>query len=528
MSTLVLSNLADRPAGATVVDLGEAPGVRHAARLVRAAVTDPDLFRDHVIHSVRGRGPSRTELGGGTAQCGGEAASGGMAPAVNSPSRPSAGAACLSACLFLLVGGCGDDGPGGAGISDTQVSLPDATAPDATAPHSDTDDDGASGLDADGPDPVAPLQLAFEEVVLDVKDDAATDLVFLPDGAGFLVLQKKGRINHYTLDPSGDAATLQGGFDVPGVDSTADCGLISAEFDPGWGDTNQHLFVGSCSSVTHSRVTRHEFATSDYDAAADSTVQVVEVGHPDAPEPWHNVGSVRFGADGWLYALFGDKAMGEPAQDTSNAMGSLVRLDVGSFDPDAGDLVPDVYAWGLRSPWKGVFDAAGRFWLGDVGAADIEEIDVVTARDQNFAWPDWEGPCGSDCDGFTQPVTWWDRSAAHPYALDDPDTAPTDRRVAWVGVEHDPTTAGGDPYDGRWTGRMLAGDFCAGWIRALELGGPGTDSSDALVADTSAGHLEGVTGIAQGPDGYVYLTTYGNCFTFPLQPTTLYRAVLAD
>ncbi len=448
-----------------------------------------------------------------------------------------------------VLSSCGDEGSaGGTHVSDTPFELPDgqdgdappredgqASSPDGSPPDEDPGRRGTSdGVDdADsgaGPAAAAPLRLAFEEIALDVRDDGATDLVFLPDGDGFLVLQKGGRVNHYRLDASKDGAVLAGFFDVAGVDATADCGLISAAFDPAWGGANHDLYLGSCSSVTHSRITRHDFAPvpggaapSRYVAAEDSLAEVVEVGDPSAPEPWHNVGSLHFGSDGWLWALFGDKVLGDPAQDPSNPLGSLVRLDVAGFAAGAGDPVPDVYAWGLRSPWKGRFDSQGRFWLGDVGAADIEEIDVVTARDQNFAWPVWEGPCESDCAGFTQPVAWWNRSAAHPYAVADPDTAPTDRRVAWVGLEHDPDTAGGDPYQGRWAGRMLVGDFCAGWVRTLEL----DPATDALVADRIAGHLEGVTGVAQGPDGLVYLTTYGNCFTFPLQPTRLYRAVLA-
>lgn len=373
------------------------------------------------------------------------------------------------------------------------------------------------------PEPEA-ARLVFEELVLPDMPEAMTEIVWVPGTDTFLLLRKAGEVHHYRVE--GDEVTLLGQTTVPGVDASSDCGLISGTFAP----DGQTLYLGYCTALGVNTVTRHRFDAADLDAVASGGVEVVTVTNPDAEKFWHNVGSLRVDDEGVLWALFGENAHAPAAQDLSQAAGSVVRvvpnLDGPGHTPAPGNPYldtpahdPIIYASGLRSPWKGNLDAQGRFWIGDVGGMDFEELNVLSAPGQNFGWPDHEGLCTQDCDAVVDPVIHWGRSTEHPFVFDDPETSPTNRRAIWVGIEYQDNPQ--DPYEGRLTGRTLYGDFCTGWVRAASL-----DASGELEDDAHVGHLEGVVSWAQAPDGHAYVVTYGNCMTFPYKPGKLYRAVL--
>jgi glucose/arabinose dehydrogenase len=144
---------------------------------------------------------------------------------------------------------------------------------------------------------------------------------------------------------------------------------------------------------------------------------------------------------------FGDKVQFGVATDTSNNLGSLLRIepnrepDSGGWEPHPEDPFIDgeesssaIHATGLRSPWRGLLDQKGRFWFGDVGGDRYEEINVVTQPGQDMGWPLLEGEC--NCARKTDPVTGWDRDLDHPYLLDDEDAVPLLARVAYVGIEY--------------------------------------------------------------------------------------------
>ncbi|MEL6616056.1 MAG: PQQ-dependent sugar dehydrogenase, partial [Bacteroidota bacterium] len=70
----------------------------------------------------------------------------------------------------------------------------------------------------------------------------------------------------------------------------------------------------------------------------------------------------------------------------------------------------EIWAYGVRNPWRSAFDASGRLWVGDVGETDWEEISRIE-RGGNYGWPRVEGPAcfpigtpECDRDGLTAPV----------------------------------------------------------------------------------------------------------------------------
>ena len=123
----------------------------------------------------------------------------------------------------------------------------------------------------------------------------------------------------------------------------------------------------------------------------------------DQPFANHNGGVLAFGPDGYLYAGLGDGGSpGDPfgnAQKTDKLLGKILRLDVDSGDPYAipadNPFGNEVWAYGLRNPWRFSFDPATHdLYIGDVGQNAWEEIDFLPAGSPggaNFGWNIMEG-----------------------------------------------------------------------------------------------------------------------------------------
>jgi glucose/arabinose dehydrogenase len=384
---------------------------------------------------------------------------------------------------------------------------------------------------------LGPLRVRFERIETSDDFTMITDFRFIPGTDELLALSKDGRIGHHRLR---DGATERlGGFVVSGVHSDLDCGLLSLAFDPDF-ETNRFIYVSACTSQVENAIFRLEFDASDPASIAATQAEIFTATEPAADRPWHNVGAIGFDDSGALWALLGDKRVTANGQNTANDLSALVRLvpnrtPGGSGSTPAPDnpfvddpeRSPYVYAWGLRSPWRGLYDSKGRWWIGDVGSDVFEEIDLVTAPGQNFGWSTHEGPCEGDCEGFVDPVVGWTHEPTISYIADDEEARPTVRRVVWVGTEYDPGD-GPDPYGGRLSGAVLFGDFCVGFVRALEV-----DDAGTVTRDEHLGHLAFPSGWARGPDGYIYASTFGQCESFNIDDddpprSQLYRAVPMD
>jgi glucose/arabinose dehydrogenase len=382
------------------------------------------------------------------------------------------------------------------------------------------------------------LKLVLEELPLEREPQAGTEIAFVPGTAQLLLLSQTGRVIRYELTEA-DCVYLDE-VQLPDVAGFDDCGLVSVAFDPDF-DSNGFIYFGHCTSGTASRITRFAWLGAALDSILDSQREIIFVEEPSATRPWHNVGSIGFDQTGALWAQFGEKTVQSNSQDLTHDLGKLVRI---LPDPDApgghvpapdnpwiedANADPDVFALGLRSPWKGVYDARQHRWLiGDVGADDFEELNLLTAPEQNFGWPVAEGSCqsmhdASLCSGSSEPLIAYSHDNEGRYVEEDPDSVPTGNRAIWVAGPFS-ALAERDPYAGRLDGRFLFGDMFAGWVRSLEL-----DESGAIVADDFLGHLRFGTAWAQGPDGYVYGIRFGDYKGHSDDPRArLYRALPAD
>ena len=139
--------------------------------------------------------------------------------------------------------------------------------------------------------------------------------------------------------------------------------------------------------------------------AAGSELIVLET-----PQPYrnHNGGTVRFGPDDLLYLGLGDGgAAADPhghGQNLGTLLGSMLRIYVAEASAAEPYRIPadnpfvgaaearwEIYAYGLRNPWRMAFDpATGLLWTGDVGQNRWEEVDVIVAGG-NYGWAAREG-----------------------------------------------------------------------------------------------------------------------------------------
>jgi glucose/arabinose dehydrogenase len=161
-------------------------------------------------------------------------------------------------------------------------------------------------------------------------------------------------------------------------------------------------------------------------ADASSERRLLEI-HP--PSAFHAGGMLAFGPDHMLYIGVGDGGA-RKAGDLSSLLGKVLRIDVDATSSERpygippgnmrGDSVlPEIWSYGLRNPWRFSFDpCGGALYIGDVGEADVEEIDFeppnTPARD--YGWSRFEGSrcvdsdAGCDPAGTTLPVLEYSRS----------------------------------------------------------------------------------------------------------------------
>ncbi|MBZ0231959.1 MAG: PQQ-dependent sugar dehydrogenase [Deltaproteobacteria bacterium] len=250
-----------------------------------------------------------------------------------------------------------------------------------------------------------------------------------------------------------------------------------------------------------------------------ATASERELLHLDREVNIHNGGSVVFGPDGYLYVSLGDGSHAVPAdvfgagQSRDSLMAKVLRLDLENgtpygIPPDnpwaGGGGAPEMYAWGLRNPWRiSVDPRTGDLYIGDVGQNTFEEINHVPAGQAgaNFGWSVNEGP---DC--WVAPIGGGGPGACgDPVELRPPLVA-IDRRV-----ERACAAIGGHVYRGGcmpdMVGRYLYSDFCNGVVNAIVV-------EAGAVLEQQRHELDGILAgqiTSFGVDGYgeLYVTAVG-------------------
>lgn len=186
-------------------------------------------------------------------------------------------------------------------------------------------------------------------------------------------------------------------------------GLLGLAFHPDYAENGVFYVHYSTRNPDGDTVlARYRVSESNPDLADLNSAQVIFTLRQ--PYPNHNGGQIAFGPDGYLYVGLGDGgAAGDPlnaGQTPDTLLGKILRLDVDSSDTYAipednpaftvnPALAPEVWAWGLRNPWRFSFDrATGDLYIADVGQNMLEEINFQPADSpggENYGWRVFEG-----------------------------------------------------------------------------------------------------------------------------------------
>lgn len=193
------------------------------------------------------------------------------------------------------------------------------------------------------------------------------------------------------------------------LSSTISCcgerGLLGLAFHPDYG-RNGRFFVNYTDRGGSTVVAEFRVSADPDRADSGSEREVLRFSQPFSN---HNGGHIAFGPDGYLYIASGDGGSGGDPQNNGQALdtllGKLLRIDVDGAEPFAvpsdnpfvgsGDGEGEIWAYGLRNPWRFSFDrATGDLFIGDVGQNAIEEIDFQPAASsggENYGWRRMEG-----------------------------------------------------------------------------------------------------------------------------------------
>ncbi|MDE2903368.1 MAG: PQQ-dependent sugar dehydrogenase [Chloroflexota bacterium] len=290
-------------------------------------------------------------------------------------------------------------------------------------------------------------------------------------GGGLLIADLVGVIAIYN-----DGSEPRPLLDISDKISTmgSEKGLLGVALDPDFA-TNPYLYVYYTARSERegvkpgARLSR--FPVVGGRAVRDEELVVIE--NPGLYD-FHQGGSPRFGSDGLLYLGIGDGTCAECARFPDTLLGKIIRIDV--RDPSEGqpyrvpkdnpllddpDARPEIWALGLRNPWRMAFDSqTNELWVADVGAGYEEEVSIVT-KGAHMGWPLYEGflcrrGSPSDCD----------------------EVAATTPPIAAYNHSHGCAVIGGVVYRGaaipHLDGAYLFGDLCSGRIWALV--GDGSDN----------------------------------------------------
>jgi glucose/arabinose dehydrogenase len=289
------------------------------------------------------------------------------------------------------------------------------------------------------------------------------------DGSNRLfVVEKSGLIHVFNNTPSVNETQVF--LDISHLVSEEgnEMGLLGLAFHPEF-ESNGFFFVDYTANNPRRTVIARYQVPSNQSNQANITSEYVIL---EIPQPYtnHNGGQISFGPEGYLYIAMGDGGSGgDPlgnGQNKSSLLGALLRIDIDQSDVELEYSIPDtnpfygntmgfaeeIFAYGLRNPWRFSFDSeSGLLLVADVGQNAIEEIDIVE-NGGNYGWNIMEG---TQCYASTE---------CENSSLIDP---------LWeYGHNVGTSITGGYVYRGarlaQIYGKYIFGDFTSGRIWALE------------------------------------------------------------
>ncbi len=383
----------------------------------------------------------------------------------------------------LLISACDD--PQAPQLDDDPPQVEQPT-PDEEPAEPD-DDEAAAEPEPDAPD--LSVELALTEVA---AMDSPTAGAVGPDGTLYLA-ERAGTVHPLTGDGAGEAVV-----DLSQETTTdGERGLLGLAFAA----DGSELYLSFTDPDGHTRLDAMAVGDDGIDPEQRRTVLQL-----DQPYANHNGGDIAVGPDGLLYLGLGDGGgAGDPleaGQDLTTPLGALLRVDPQGAEPygvpDDNPFVDDegaadeIYAYGLRNPWRFSFDEeTDELWIADVGQDEREEVNVQPrdeAAGANYGWNLMEGTlefAGPEPDDHVPPVYEYETGGDIGCAI-----------------------TGGHVYRGEaideLTGAYLFSDYCGGGLHALVV-----EDGELLEEAELTVSGEQVVSFARDADGELYLLDFG-------------------
>ena len=287
---------------------------------------------------------------------------------------------------------------------------------------------------------------------------------------------------------------------TPNLSGESERGLLGLAFDPHYA-TNGFFFIYYTDRSGNITLARYSVSANRDRADPNSAAMVLMIEHTEFPN--HNGGQLQFGPDGYLYLGPGDGGSGgDPhnhAQDLSQRLGKLLRIDVSTLPyriPPSNPFVntagarPEIWAYGLRNPWRFTFDRnTGDLFIADVGQDLWEEVDLQPATSiggENYGWRRMEA---THC--FNPTANCQDSSFTLPI-------------LEYSHAGGACSITGGYRYHGAKYPRLhdiyFYGDFCSGAIFGARQQSDGTWTSQLLLSTRMA-----ISSFGEDANGEIYV-----------------------
>ncbi|NOC44674.1 PQQ-dependent sugar dehydrogenase [Ruegeria sp. HKCCD7559] len=308
----------------------------------------------------------------------------------------------------------------------------------------------------------------------------------LPDGS-FLVTERDGNLLYVQ---GGEANAISG---VPKVAASGQGGLLDVTIPRDFNQSRE-VFLTFSKPQKGGAGTAVAVARLSENGTRLTNLRVIFEASPSGSGGRHFGSRVVEANDSTLFVTIGDRGDAPQAQDRSNAMGSVIRINrdgsVPSDNPFIGqaDIRPEIWTYGHRNPQGADLDTRGRFWVSEHGARGGDEVNLVKPG-ANYGWPvisygtHYSGEKigeGTSKPGMEQPRLYW-----------DPSIAPSGLMVY-----------SGDMFP-EWRGDIFVGSLKFDYIARL--------SEDPLreVEQIKGPETERVRDIVQAPDGAIWFISVG-------------------
>jgi glucose/arabinose dehydrogenase len=314
-------------------------------------------------------------------------------------------------------------------------------------------------------------------------------LAFLPDGR-MLVTERSGTLRLVSKD--GKLSEPLSG--VPKVVAMGQGGLLDVAIDPDFKSNNLVYLTYSepGEGGASTAVARGKLGESGLD-----DVEVIFRQEPKVGGGNHFGSRLVFAPDGKLFVTLGERFTFTPAQDLTNDLGKIVRINpdgsVPKDNPFVGrtDARPEIWSYGHRNPQgAAIHPETGKLWETEFGPMGGDELNIPQAG-QNYGWPvvSW----GSHYDGRAIP-----KPPTHPEFADaiyhwNPVISPSG--ITFYTADAIPA----------WKDNLLIAALSGQEIVRLTLDGEKVVDEERIPMGAR------IRDVVQGPDGAVYaLTDEGN------------------